>query len=139
MERTHTGTVHEELQPVGGTHVGEGCGLGARNRTRSKQRPISVILWQEFVADKAFFKQLEELYRSQIKGNKSFCYHFNSKRLNKEKVSLLLNEAGDLVTVDIDEAEVLNAFLASVFIDKVSWASVLRDRVQGKLPTVDED
>lgn len=52
-------------------------------------------------ADKAFFKQLEELYRSQIKGNKSFCYHFNSKRLNKEKVGLLLNGMGDLVTVDI--------------------------------------
>lgn len=90
-------------------------------------------------ADKAFFKQLEELYRSEIKGSKSFYYHFNSKRLNKEKVGLLLNGMGDLATVDIDEAEVLSAFLASIFTDKVSQASVLRDRVQGKLQTVDED
>lgn len=59
-------------------------------------------------ADKAFLKQLEEVYQPQ-----SFYYHFNSKRLNKEKVGLLLNGMGDLVTVDIDEAEVLNAFLAS--------------------------
>ncbi|KAK4810792.1 hypothetical protein QYF61_008764 [Mycteria americana] len=65
-------------------------------------------------ANKAFFKQLEELYRSQIKGNKSFYYHFNSKRLNKETVGLLLNGMGDLVTADIDEAEVLDAFLASI-------------------------
>ncbi|TRZ06704.1 hypothetical protein HGM15179_020403 [Zosterops borbonicus] len=75
---------------------------------------VGVCYRQGKEADKAFFKQLEEVYRSQIKGNKSFYYHFNSKRLNKEKVNLLLNGMGDLVTVDIDEAEALNAFLASV-------------------------
>jgi len=26
MERTHTGAVHEELKPVGRTHVGAVCG-----------------------------------------------------------------------------------------------------------------
>lgn len=69
---------------------------------------------QDKEADKAFFKQLEEVYRSQIKDNKSFYYHLNSKRLNKEKVGLLLNGMGDLVTVDIDEAEALNVFLVSI-------------------------
>lgn len=64
-------------------------------------------------ADKAFLKQLEEVYQPQIKGKKNFYYHFNSKRLNKEKLGLLLNGMGDLVTVDIDEAEALNAFSAS--------------------------
>jgi len=32
----------------------------------------------------------------------------------------LLNETGDLVTQDMDKAEVPNAFLASIFTNKIS-------------------
>lgn len=28
LERTHAGLVLEELQPIGGTHIGRGVGLG---------------------------------------------------------------------------------------------------------------
>lgn len=38
---------------------------------------------------------------------------------------------GDLVTGGIGKAEFLIAFFASVFIDKLSYTSVLRGRVQG--------
>ena len=47
------------------------------------------------------------------KGNKKGFY-INSKRTG-ENVGLLLNGAGDLVTKDALKADVLNAFLASVF------------------------
>lgn len=38
---------------------------------------------------------------------------------------------GDLGTGETGKAELVIAFFASVFIDKVSYASVLRGRVQG--------
>jgi len=44
-------------------------------------------------------------------------------------VSLLLNEADDLARADTDEADLLLAFFASVFTNKVSQASLLIERV----------
>lgn len=49
-----------------------------------------------------------------IKGNKNFYYDADSERVNKEKVGLLLNSAGILVTVGTSKAEVLNAFFAQL-------------------------
>lgn len=46
---------------------------------------------------------------------KSFCYYISRKRLNKENVSLLLNEADDLVGADMGEADILIVCFASVF------------------------
>lgn len=46
----------------------------------------------------------------------------------------------DLVTGETGEAELLIAFFASVFIDMVSYAFVLRGRVQGEeLSAVNDD
>jgi len=46
-----------------------------------------------------------------IKGSKKSCFcYFNSRRIKKEKLYLLLSGVGDLVTTDADEDEVLNAF-----------------------------
>lgn len=43
----------------------------------------------------------------------------------------LLNGAGDFVTTDTDRAELYIALFASVFINNVSQASVLREGVKG--------
>jgi len=63
MERTHTGAVHEELQGVGRTHIGEVCGglshMGGtpmleqgksvgRNEWQ-RQHVITPIAWEEEV------------------------------------------------------------------------------------------
>ncbi|KAK4810509.1 hypothetical protein QYF61_004289 [Mycteria americana] len=51
-----------------------------------------------------------------VKGDKKgFCGFIISKRKTRENVGLLLNGAGDLVTQDMEKAEVLSAFFASVF------------------------
>lgn len=48
-----------------------------------------------------------------IEGNKKgCCYYINSIRIKKEKVCLLLIGVGDLVTIDADEADTLNAFFS---------------------------
>lgn len=66
-----------------------------------------------------------------VKSNmKLFYYYISTKRLNKENMSLLLNEADDLVRVDRDETDILIVFFASVFTKKVSQASMLIERVQ---------
>lgn len=61
---------------------------------------------------------------------KTFYYYISRKKLNKENVSLLLNEADDLMRADMDEADRLVAFFASVFTNKISQASMLIERVQ---------
>ncbi|CAM5128003.1 unnamed protein product, partial [Eretmochelys imbricata] len=48
-----------------------------------------------------------------------FGYVSNKKKV-KESVGPLLNEGGNLVTEDVEKANVLNAFFASVFMNKVS-------------------
>lgn len=65
----------------------------------------------------------------------------DSKRLNEENVGPLLSGVDDLVTVDADGDEVLNASFFLLFTRKVSQAPELRDRVQGgkDLPVVEEN
>ena len=56
-----------------------------------------------------------------VKGNKkSFYRHVGDKRKTKENVGPLWKEKGDLVTWDMEKAEVLNDFFASVFTGKCS-------------------
>ncbi|CAM5155924.1 unnamed protein product [Natator depressus] len=56
-----------------------------------------------------------------IKSNKKgFFRYVSNKKKVKESVGPLLNEGGNLVTEDVEKANVLNAFFASVFTNKVS-------------------
>lgn len=67
--------------------------------------------------------QLEMKLARDIKGNKKnfYCYIIN-KRINKENVSPLLHGVDNLVTVSADKVEVLGAFFALVFTNKVFQA-----------------
>ncbi|CAM5153819.1 unnamed protein product [Natator depressus] len=64
---------------------------------------------------------LELQLARDVKSNKKgfFTYVSNKKKV-KERVGPLLNEGGNLVTEDVEKANVLNAFFASVFMNKVS-------------------
>ena len=61
--------------------------------------------------------------------------------INKGCVGTLLNGMGNLVIGDAYEAEEINVSFASVSIDKVSQAFVLREGVQGgeQMPVVEGD
>ncbi|CAM5168179.1 unnamed protein product [Natator depressus] len=64
---------------------------------------------------------LELQLARDVKSNKKgfFRYVSNEKKV-KESVGSLLNEGGNLVTEDVEKDNVLNAFFASVFMNKVS-------------------
>ncbi|GAB0206749.1 hypothetical protein GRJ2_003140500 [Grus japonensis] len=79
-----------------------------------------------------------------VKDNKkSFYRYVSEKRRMRENVGPLWNETGDLVTQDMEKAEVLNDFFASVFTSKCSshTAQVTegRDGENAEPPTVGED
>ena len=81
-----------------------------------------------------------------VKGNKkSFHGYISDKRKTRENVFPLQKETGDLVTCDMEKAEVLNDFFASVFTSKCSshTAQVAkgkgRDWENGEPPTEGED
>uniref|UniRef100_K7F0W4 Reverse transcriptase domain-containing protein n=1 Tax=Pelodiscus sinensis TaxID=13735 RepID=K7F0W4_PELSI len=73
--------------------------------------------------------QMELRLAKDVKDNKKGFYrHVNKKKVIREGVQPLMDEGGNLVTDDVGKAEVLNAFFASVFTDKVgSWTSALSD------------
>lgn len=76
--------------------------------------------------------QMEWRLSRDVTSNKvSFCHYIDSKRLSKENVGLLLNNASDLVTTDTGLAVELSAAFSSVFTKKVSQTSVLRQVIQG--------
>lgn len=58
----------------------------------------------------------------------SCCCYINSRRIKKEKACLLLSGVGDLVTIDADEAEVLDAFFS---IEKIYQVFVPTGRIWG--------
>ncbi|GAB0204934.1 mitochondrial enolase superfamily member 1 [Grus japonensis] len=76
---------------------------------------------------------------------KSFYRYVSDKRRTRENVGPLRNETGDLVTQDMEKAEVLNDFFASVFTGKCLSHSAQvteskgRDWENAELPTVGED
>ncbi|GAB0204419.1 mitochondrial enolase superfamily member 1 [Grus japonensis] len=81
-----------------------------------------------------------------VKDNKkSFYSYVSDKRRTRENVGPLQNEMGDLVTQDMEKAEVLNNFFASVFTGKClsHTAQVVegkgRDWEKAEPPTVGED
>ncbi|GAB0207216.1 mitochondrial enolase superfamily member 1 [Grus japonensis] len=79
-----------------------------------------------------------------VKDNKkSFYRYVSEKRRTRENVGPLQNETGDLVTQDMEKAEVLNDFFASVFTGKGSSHAAQvaegRDWENAEPPTVGED
>ncbi|GAB0207806.1 hypothetical protein GRJ2_003246300 [Grus japonensis] len=79
-----------------------------------------------------------------VKDNKkSFYKYVSDKRRTRENVGPLRNEMGDLVTQDMEKAEVLNDFFASVFTSKclshTAQVTEGRDWENAELPTVGED
>ncbi|GAB0177802.1 mitochondrial enolase superfamily member 1 [Grus japonensis] len=81
-----------------------------------------------------------------VKDNKkSFYRYVSEKRRTRENVGPLQNEMGDLVTQDMEKAEVLNDFFASVFTGKsLSHTAHVaegkgRDWENAEPPTVGED
>ncbi|GAB0207235.1 mitochondrial enolase superfamily member 1 [Grus japonensis] len=79
-----------------------------------------------------------------VKDNKkSFYRYVSDKRRTRENVVPLWNETGDLVTQDMEKAEVLNDFFASVFTGKclshTAQVTEGRDWENAEPPTVGED
>ncbi|GAB0186694.1 mitochondrial enolase superfamily member 1 [Grus japonensis] len=79
-----------------------------------------------------------------VKSNKkSFYRYISDKRKMRENVGPLWNETGDLVAQDMEKAEVLNDFFASVFtgecLSHTAQVTEGRDRENAELPTVGED
>jgi len=92
-------------------------------------------------------KSLIELNLTRdVKGNKkSFCRSVSGKRKARDNVSPLWKEMGALVTWDMEKAEVLSDFVASVFTGKCSSHTAqvtegkVRDWDNEEPPTVGED
>lgn len=63
---------------------------------------------------------------------KGFYKYIGNKRKTRENVSPLLNGARDLVTKDMEKAEVLNAFLTSVVISKINLQESQAPEIRGK-------
>ncbi|GAB0185737.1 mitochondrial enolase superfamily member 1 [Grus japonensis] len=74
---------------------------------------------------------------------KSFYRYVSDKRRMRENVGPLRNETGDLVTQDMEKAEGLNDFFASVFTEKclshTAQGTEGRDCENAELPTAGED
>ena len=77
--------------------------------------------------------QIESNLGRDIKGNENKFYRcVNNKRKAREDVGPLQKETGDLVTRDIEKAEVLNDFSASVFTSKGSSHTAQAVESKGK-------
>ncbi|CAM4643115.1 unnamed protein product [Caretta caretta] len=61
-----------------------------------------------------------QLARDVKSNKKGFFRYVGNKKKAKESGGPLMNEGGNLVTEDVEKANVLNAFFASVFTNKVS-------------------
>ena len=92
-------------------------------------------------------KALTELNLAKdVKGNKkALCRNVSERRQTRENVGSLRTEAGDLVTPDVEKAEVLKDYFASVLNSKCSshTAQVAEDKSRDweneEPPTVGED
>jgi len=109
-----------------------------------RDRPLgkSTGMLSEHATSKAKAHLELNLARDVKNNKKGFFNYISSKRKTRDNVGLLLNEVGALVTED---AELLNAFFASVFSAKAgpqeSQAPEVKEEAyrEDDLPLVDED
>ncbi|CAM4591389.1 unnamed protein product [Caretta caretta] len=83
-----------------------------------------------------------QLARDVKSNKKGFFRYVSNKKKVKESVGPLLNEGGNLVTEDVEKANVLNAFFASVFMNKVSSQSTALGSTawgEGDQPSVEKE
>ncbi|GAB0183119.1 mitochondrial enolase superfamily member 1 [Grus japonensis] len=97
--------------------------------------------WEQVRKAKAL---IEISLARDVKDNKkSFYRYVNDKRRTRENVGPPRNEAGELVTQDMEKAEVLNDFFASVFTGKclshTAQGTEGRDWENAEPPTAGED
>ncbi|CAM4712535.1 unnamed protein product [Lepidochelys kempii] len=101
-----------------------------------KQKKEAYKKWKIGQMTREEYKNIAQACRSEIRNAKShlelqlardvksnkkgFFRYVSNKKKVKESVDPLLNEGGNLVTEDVEKANVLNAFFASVFMNKVS-------------------
>ncbi|GAB0175874.1 mitochondrial enolase superfamily member 1 [Grus japonensis] len=100
---------------------------GAPGQSQTKKRKQGQVAWEEYretvrVARDQVRKAkalIEVSLAGDVKDNKkSFYRYVSDKRRTRENVGPLRNETGALVTQDMEKAEVLNDFFASVFTGK---------------------
>ncbi|KFV20211.1 hypothetical protein N340_01073, partial [Tauraco erythrolophus] len=126
--------------------------LGHKKAYRGWQQ--GQVAWEE---DRAIVRATREQVRKakalielnlarDVKGNKQNFYRYVSdKKKSREDVGPLRKEMGDLATRDMEKAEVLNDFFASVFVGKSSSCTAQvtegkgRDWENEEPPTVGED
>ncbi|CAM5107999.1 unnamed protein product [Eretmochelys imbricata] len=83
-----------------------------------------------------------QLARDVKSNKKGFFRYVSNKKKVKESVGPLLNEGGNLVTENVEKANVLNAFFASVFTNKVSSQTAARGSTAwggGDQPSVEKE
>ncbi|CAM5088463.1 unnamed protein product [Eretmochelys imbricata] len=86
--------------------------------TREEYKNIARACRSEIRKAKSHLElQLARVVKSNKKG---FFRYVSNKKKVKESVGPLLNEGGNLVTKDVEKANVLSAFFACVFMNKVS-------------------
>ncbi|CAM4670315.1 unnamed protein product [Caretta caretta] len=85
---------------------------------------------------------LELQLARDVKSNKKGFFRYVNKKKVKESVGPLLNEGSNLVTEDVEKANVLNACFASVFTNKVSSQTTALGSTAwggGDLPSVEKE
>nr|XP_048703675.1 uncharacterized protein LOC125635700 [Caretta caretta] len=85
--------------------------------TREEYKNIAQLCRSEIRKAKS---QLELQLPRDVKNNKKGFYRYVGNKKVRESVGPLLNGGGNLVTEDVEKANVLNGFFASVFTNKVS-------------------
>lgn len=68
-----------------------------------------------------------------VKNKKGFCRYIDQKRQARESIPPLINEEGELATADMEKAEVINEFFASVFIGSQGYISHIPGCLAGVL------